>query len=76
LGLLLSARRTGGMPSALFDIGAQMVADVEVILKGLPPVVYRNATRETVARFPQKTDIGGPIHALRAQKFDLAPHKT
>jgi phosphoglycerate dehydrogenase-like enzyme len=53
-GLLLSAHRTGGMPSALFDIGAQMVADAELILKDLPPVVCRKALRETVARFRSK----------------------
>ena len=53
-GLLLSAHRTGGMPSALFDIGAQMVADAELILKGLPPVVCRKALRETVARMRSK----------------------
>ncbi len=53
-GLLLSAHRTGGMPSALFDIGAQMVADAELILKGLPPVVCRKALRETVTRFRSK----------------------
>lgn len=53
-GLLLSAHRTGGMPSALFDIGDQMVADAELILKGLPPVVCRKAQRETVARFRSK----------------------
>ncbi len=46
--LLLSAHRTGGMVSALHDIGAQMVADIELILKGLPPVVCRKAQRETV----------------------------
>jgi hypothetical protein len=50
-GLLLSAHRTGGMPDALFDIGRQTVADVELILKGLPPLVCRRAQRETVARF-------------------------
>jgi len=50
-GLLLSAHRTGGMPQALFDIGRQMVADAELILKGLPPVVCRKALRETVSRF-------------------------
>ena len=53
-GLLLSAHRTGGMPSALHDIGDQMVADAELILKGLPPVVCRKAQRETVARFRSK----------------------
>lgn len=50
-GLLLSAHRTGGMPEALFDIGRQAVADVELILRGLPPVVCRRAMRETVSRF-------------------------
>ncbi len=53
-GLLLSAHRTGGMPSALFDIGDQMLADAELILKDLPPVVCRKAQRETVARFRSK----------------------
>jgi phosphoglycerate dehydrogenase-like enzyme len=53
-GLLLSAHRTGGMPSALFDIGDQMLADATLIIKGLPPVVCRKAQRETVARFRSK----------------------
>ncbi len=53
-GLLLSAHRTGGMPSALFDIGRQAVADIELILKGLPPVVCRKAFPETVKRFRSK----------------------
>jgi len=53
-GLLLSAHRAGGMPSALFDIGRQAVADVELILKGLPPVVCRKALPETVNRFRSK----------------------
>jgi phosphoglycerate dehydrogenase-like enzyme len=53
-GLLLSAHRTGGMSSALFDIGRQAVADAELILKGLPPVVCRKALPETVKRFRSK----------------------
>ena len=53
-GLLLSAHRTGGMPDALFDIGRQTVADVDLILRGLPPVVCRKAQRETVQRFRSK----------------------
>ncbi len=53
-GLLLSAHRTGGMASALFDIGRQAVADMELILKGLPPVVCRKALPETVKRFRSK----------------------
>jgi phosphoglycerate dehydrogenase-like enzyme len=50
-GLLLSAHRTGGMPSALYDIGRQTVADAGLILRGLPPVVCRRAMPETVKRF-------------------------
>lgn len=50
-GLLLSAHRTGGMPDALYDIGRQTVADVELVLRGLPPAVCRRAQRETVSRF-------------------------
>ena len=53
-GLLLSAHRTGGMPEALFEIGRQAVADAELILKGLPPVVCRKALPETVKRFRSK----------------------
>ena len=53
-GLLLSAHRTGGMPEALYDIGRQAAADIELILKGLPPVICRRAQRETVKRFRSK----------------------
>lgn len=53
-GMLLSAHRTGGMPIALFDIGRQAVADAELILKGLPPVICRKALPETVKRFRSK----------------------
>ena len=53
-GLLLSAHRTGGMPAALFEIGRQALADTELILKGLPPVVCRKAMPETVKRFRSK----------------------
>jgi phosphoglycerate dehydrogenase-like enzyme len=57
-GLLLSAHRTGGMQEALFDIGRQAVADAELIIKGLPPVVCRKAMAETVKR-------------LRSKQFDM-----
>ena len=53
-GLLLSAHRTGGMPDAFFEIGRQAVADAELILKGLPPVICRKALPETVKRFRSK----------------------
>jgi phosphoglycerate dehydrogenase-like enzyme len=49
-GVLLSAHRSGAMTQALYDIGRQAVADAELILEGLPPVVCRRAQRETVDR--------------------------
>ena len=42
-GAILSAHRTGGMPEALFQIGRMTVADAELILRGLPPVMCRRA---------------------------------
>ena len=41
--LLLSAHRTGGMLEALHQIGRMTVADAELILRGLPPVLCRRA---------------------------------
>jgi phosphoglycerate dehydrogenase-like enzyme len=49
-GLLLSPHRTGGMPEAFLEIGRLAVADLELVLRGLPPVVCRRAEAETVAR--------------------------
>jgi phosphoglycerate dehydrogenase-like enzyme len=49
-GLLLSPHRTGGMPEAFHAIGRLAVADLELILRGLPPVACRRAERETVGR--------------------------
>ncbi|WP_119304101.1 hydroxyacid dehydrogenase [Dongia deserti] len=40
---VLSAHRTGGMPEALYQIGRMTVADAELILRGLPPVMCRRA---------------------------------
>ena len=48
--LLLSAHRTGGMPEALYQIGRMTVADMELILKGLPPVMCRRADPAIAAR--------------------------
>jgi phosphoglycerate dehydrogenase-like enzyme len=48
-GLLLSPHRAGAMPDSLLEIGRQTVADVELILRGLPPLSCRRAQRETVA---------------------------
>jgi phosphoglycerate dehydrogenase-like enzyme len=49
-GLLLSSHRIGGMPEAFQAIGRLVVADLELILRGLPPVACRRAERETVGR--------------------------
>ncbi len=49
-GLLLSPHRTGGMPEAFLAIGRLAVADLELVLRGLPPVACRRAERETVGR--------------------------
>jgi phosphoglycerate dehydrogenase-like enzyme len=48
--LLLSAHRTGGMPEALQQIGRMMVADAELILRGLPPQLCRRADPAIAAR--------------------------
>jgi phosphoglycerate dehydrogenase-like enzyme len=53
-GLLLSPHRAGATPDALLEIGRQTVADVELILRGLPPLSCRRAQRETVARSRSK----------------------
>ena len=47
-GLLLSAHRAGGMREAFTAIGRLVVADLELILRGLPPVACKRAERETV----------------------------
>jgi phosphoglycerate dehydrogenase-like enzyme len=49
-GLLLSPHRTGGMPEAFLEIGRLAVADLELILRGLPPVLCKRAEPETVGR--------------------------
>jgi phosphoglycerate dehydrogenase-like enzyme len=49
-GMLLSPHRTGGMPEAFLEIGRLAVADLELILRGLPPVVCKRAELETVGR--------------------------
>ena len=49
-GLLLSPHRTGGMPEAFREIGRLAVADLELVLRGLPPVLCKRAEAETVGR--------------------------
>jgi phosphoglycerate dehydrogenase-like enzyme len=53
-GLILSAHRTGGMPEAFHRIGAMMVADMELILRGLPPQLCRRADPAVASRLRSK----------------------
>jgi phosphoglycerate dehydrogenase-like enzyme len=50
-GLLLSAHRAGGLPSALAAIGEVVVDDLTLILGGLPPQRLQAARPETVMRW-------------------------
>jgi phosphoglycerate dehydrogenase-like enzyme len=49
-GLLLSPHLAGGMREAFLEIGRLVVADLELLLAGLPPVACKRAERETVGR--------------------------
>ena len=49
-GVLLSPHRAGGMPEAFKEIGRLAVDDLELVLRGLPPLRCRRAEAETVAR--------------------------
>jgi phosphoglycerate dehydrogenase-like enzyme len=49
-GMLLSPHRAGGMPEAFLEIGRLAVADLELVLRGLPPVACKRAERETAGR--------------------------
>ena len=53
-GLLLSAHRTGGTRDALLDIGNQVVADAELVLRGLPPQLCRRADPSVAGRLRSK----------------------
>jgi phosphoglycerate dehydrogenase-like enzyme len=49
-GLLLSPHRAGGMREAFLEIGRLAVTDLELVLRGLPPVCCKRAERETAGR--------------------------
>jgi phosphoglycerate dehydrogenase-like enzyme len=51
---VFSAHRSGGMQEAFDEIGGMVLADVELLLKGLPPICCRSAQPETVRRFRSK----------------------
>ena len=52
--LLLSPHRAGGIPQAFQTIGAMLVDDLDLVLRGLPPVRMQQAQPETVRRFYSK----------------------
>jgi phosphoglycerate dehydrogenase-like enzyme len=49
--VILSAHRSGSLPSAYRLMGEMLVDDLAQILKGLPPLRLQRAERETVDRF-------------------------
>ena len=53
-GMLLSAHKAGALEQTLRRIGTIVVADVEMIIRGLPPVMCKAAQPETVERFRGK----------------------
>jgi phosphoglycerate dehydrogenase-like enzyme len=53
-GMLLSAHRAGGIPSAFHDIGEMVLDDLDLVARGLPPVRNQVAARELVGRYRSK----------------------
>jgi phosphoglycerate dehydrogenase-like enzyme len=52
--VVLSAHRSGGIQEAFYEIGRMVLADVELLARGLPPLTCRVAQPETVSRFRSK----------------------
>jgi phosphoglycerate dehydrogenase-like enzyme len=52
--VVLSAHRAGGIQESFYEIGRMVLADVELLLRGLPPMSCRVAQPETVSRFRSK----------------------
>ncbi len=50
-GLVLSAHRAGGIPSAFADIGEMVLDDLRLLAAGLPPVRMQVAEPELVGRY-------------------------
>ena len=57
--VLLSAHRAGGLDSALKAIGAMVVDDLGLVLRGLPPMRMQCAQPETVGLLRSKPGIAG-----------------
>jgi phosphoglycerate dehydrogenase-like enzyme len=58
-GILLSAHRAGGLDSALKAIGAMVVDDLDLVLRGLPAVRLQCAQPETVGLLRSSPGIAG-----------------
>jgi len=50
-GFLMSAHRAGALDGAFRQMGEMVLADMDLIDRGLPPNLCKRAERETVARF-------------------------
>jgi phosphoglycerate dehydrogenase-like enzyme len=50
-GVVLSAHRAGGIPSAFLEIGEMVIDDLTLLAQGLPPVRMQIAARELVGRY-------------------------
>ena len=49
-GFILSAHRAGALDAAFKQMGRMVLEDMELMTRGLPPVICRRAERETVKR--------------------------
>jgi phosphoglycerate dehydrogenase-like enzyme len=52
--VVLSAHRSGAIREAFYEIGRMVLADAELLLRGLPPISCKVAQPETVGRFRSK----------------------
>ena len=50
-GMIVSAHRAGGIPSAFHEIGEMVLDDLELVARGLPPVRNQPVARELVTRY-------------------------
>jgi phosphoglycerate dehydrogenase-like enzyme len=53
-GMLLCAHQAGALDATIRQIGKMVVADAQLIVRGLPPVLCKSAQPETVALFRSK----------------------
>ncbi len=53
-GFILSAHRAGALDVAFKQMGKMVLDDMDLMVRGLPPVTCRRAERETVARMRSK----------------------